>query len=557
MATWSQVKSQKDAKKNDLTGAMVGYGAGQPLREPDPSLYTTQAQMYQRLSWIYGAVSVVSNTAASLANLQVYRLDGETKSAIFNHPFEQLLRAPNPLQYTTRYEFLEALIGFLRLSGNAYIYVNALSPDAPPAEMWILRPDRVLVVPDKEKFVRGYVYEIDNQSVAFDADEIVHIKLFHPLNDFYGMSAIETLAIAAESDYAQAVWNRNFFGKDNAKPQGALAYADTYDDETWQQIKQDIRDEYGGTKRRVMMLRGVGAGGVQWLNMGVSQKDMEFLAGRKFSKEEIYSILAPGLSQMIDPNATMANSVSGEKTFREYALYTLLKRIDEVLTAKLMPRYGKGLVCEFDEIRIRDINLELAQRASYERTHTVDEVRAKFDSDNKGIGDERGKLMPSQITPPPPELPPGLGGAESPTQGQSVAGQSPATGTEGGQTVAATDADDDAGARLNREYAKGLDPRALDALKATERKQFKNFCKHAPGRVGEFKFAYLDVAERSQLLATVSGSSAGSVTTERDDAGDLRAQFAAALKQFEDVLDTQANERGEIDGDVDKPNADA
>lgn len=526
MATWSQVKAQQDAKKNDLMRAMVGYSAGQPLREPDPSLYTTQAQMYQRLSWIYGAVSVVSSAAASLANLQVYRMDGENKTAVFNHPFEQLLRAPNSLQYTTRYEFLEALIGFLRLSGNAYIYVNAPSPDAPPAEMWILRPDRVLIVPDRETFVRGYIYEIDNQQVAFDADEIVHIRLFHPLNDFYGMSAIETLAVAAESDYAQAVWNRNFFGKDNAKPQGALAYADTYDDESWKQIKQDVRDEYGGTKRRVMMLRGVGAGGVQWLSMGVSQKDMEFLAGRKFSKEEIYSILAPGLSQMIDPNATMANSVSGEKTFREYALYPLLKRIDEILTSKLMPRYGSGLMCEFDEIRIRDMALELTQRAAYERTHTVDEVRAKFDHDDEGIGDSRGNLLPSQIMSSPAGLP-GLDG-EMLTMGQSS--------TEGGTSVGASGADD-AESRLNREYAKSIaDPRVLDALKATERRQFKNFCKRAPGRAGEFKFAYLDAEERSRLLDAISVTSASNAS---NDVHGLRARFARALQQFEDELDAQ------------------
>lgn len=60
-------------------------------------------------------------------------------------------------------------------------------------------------------------------------------------------------------------------------------------------------------RRKLMLLRGVGQGGVSWVQMGMSQKDMEFLAGRAFNREELYDALAPGLTSSLSKNATQAN----------------------------------------------------------------------------------------------------------------------------------------------------------------------------------------------------------------------------------------------------------
>jgi len=526
MATWSQVKAQLNNKSAQLAAAMVGSNNGQPLREPDPSIYANQADLYHRISWVYGAISAKTRVVGSLANFQVMTLDGENKTQVFNHEFEQLLRKPNPYQFDSKFEFFEALIGWLSLNGNIYIYPNAASPQSPPAELWLLRPDRVLIVPDKSKFVRGYIYEIDNTQVAFDADEIVHIKTWNPLNDYYGLSAIEALALATESDYSQAVWNRNFFGKDNAKPQGGLAYADTFDDDTWTQMKKDINTEYGGVKRRVMMLRGVGAGGVQWINMGLSQKDMEFLSGRQFSKEEIYGILAPGLVQMLDKNATEANSVSGERTFREYAIYPDLVRIAEKFTAKLLPRYGDNLVGEFEEIRIRDRNIEIVERAAYATVHTVAEVRKKFDND-KPLGDERDNLFPSQVgaqSAPQPGLLPGDMGAW----------QKDANNANGKPNNPADQGTQNAEDRQSNATAKTLDDPKTLAAKADERKKFKNVLKHDPERAMGFDFKFLDADEQAELRAAARKAVDDSAIDP-----DLREQFASTLKQVQDALSDQ------------------
>ncbi|MGB8647344.1 MAG: phage portal protein [Anaerolineae bacterium] len=514
MGYWANVKTQLQDQADSgryIAALAYPYLGSDAVTDPDPALYANQAELMQRLSWVYSAVMRTAETAASIADFDVYQLNGEDKKEIVNHPLEQRLRAPNPFQ--SRFEFYADIVGYLKLAGNSYIWQNALSPDIPPAELYCLRPDRVTIVPDAEKKIKGYLYTIEGRELLFDAAEIVHIKTFHPLNDWYGLSAIEALSMAAESDFKQAQWNRNFFGRDNAKPQGALQYAEMIDDTTWEKMKADMKREHGGTERRMLMLRGAGKGGVQYVQMGLAQKDMEFLAGRKFNKEEIWSTLAPGLIQIMDPNAAEANAVAGEKTFREYCIWPMLQMIGEKFQAQIVPRYGENLLGEFAEIRVRDRVLELQERKAYAEVHTVDEIRAKFDNDKPlavvmGRPDPRGGLLPAEVAPAARSdtallqsggaMPPGPNG--QPQNGQPTP---PArlSNTQAGETDPFESQQDANG--------NGLD--AADVLKTLEREQFRRFAQKRirdgrSDKIAAFEFKHLDQNEQVQIIAEARGS---------------------------------------------------
>jgi phage portal protein BeeE len=56
------------------------------------------------------------------------------------------------------------------------------------------------------------------------ARPILHVRLFHPVNDHYGMSPIEAAAYAIDLHNAASAWNKVLL--DNAaRPSGALVYA--------------------------------------------------------------------------------------------------------------------------------------------------------------------------------------------------------------------------------------------------------------------------------------------------------------------------------------------
>ncbi len=374
-------------------GWLVATAQAEAYSVPDRQLPEAQLELYQRLSWVQIAVSKVAEVAATTA-FGVKRLVGEDTEDISNHPFELLLRRPNPLM--SRAELLEATLAYHALTGNAYWWLNRPGSKGAPTEIWVLPPHKVKPVPDGRMYLRGYTYEPDGgQPMPLELTDMVHFRRFHPLNSFVGLSPIEALNTVATGDMAMQRWNTKFFDKDNAKPGGILAFRDPIDDDTWARMKQDIKDEYGGTKRALMLLRDAG-NGVNYIQAAMSQADVQFLDGRRFTQEEVYAIYAPGLASMLAVNATEANSISGRRTFVEYGVWPHLVRIAEKITNDVLPLYGDGLVGEFDDIRITDKQLELTEIAAYGQTHTVDEVRVKYYQSGP-IGDERGVLLVSEV----------------------------------------------------------------------------------------------------------------------------------------------------------------
>jgi HK97 family phage portal protein len=235
---------------------------------PDLSMYGSQADLYRRLSWVQAAVTHVAN-AVSLVDFNIYNLSGDDKNEIDNHPFEQLLRHPNPLD--SRHEFLGATVAMKKLTGNAYWWLNRTSEKAPPDELWMIPSHMIIPVPDKNMYLKGYYYYPgDGQEMLLEPWEICQFRSFNPFNRFVGLSAIESLAQVAMGDLGMQAWNTKFFKDNNARLPGILTFEAMVADDQWAKIKEDTRE--ASKKRELMMLRGVGAGGINWMQNSVSQK---------------------------------------------------------------------------------------------------------------------------------------------------------------------------------------------------------------------------------------------------------------------------------------------
>jgi HK97 family phage portal protein len=354
-----------------------------------------QVDLYRKLTWLQIAISHVSEMAAAVP-FNVKRLEGEDEIDIPNHPFEMLLRRPNDMQ--SRSEFLAATFAFRQITGNAYWWLNRANENEPPAELWIIPSQKIKPVPDGKLFVKGYLYESGmNESILLPTWSVCHFKRFNPSSLFSGLSAVEAMGLVGGGDLAMQQWNANHFGKNNAKIQGALAFADFVNDPDWERMKSDMRKNWGGTNRSgPMMLRGAGKSGVEWLPMMLSQREMEFIESRKMNKEEIYALFAPGLSSMLEVNTTEANAIAGKATLMELGVYPLLSMVAEKITNDVLPVYGEDLVGEFDDPRQSNRLLDLQEQERYEKTHTIDEIRAEYYGDDS-IGDERGSLLPAEV----------------------------------------------------------------------------------------------------------------------------------------------------------------
>lgn len=269
-----------------------------------------------------------------------------------SHPWLALLARPNPAQ--TQAELLEALYGHLLLSGNAYIEAVAGSSTT-PAELHVLRSDRMNVVPGPDGWPAGFDYAVGGRKHRFTTDTtqspICHIKSFHPQDDHYGLSPLQPAAMAIDVHNAASRWSKALL--DNAaRPSGALVWsgADGHgrmSDEQFRTLSEEIQSNFQGAKNagRPMVLEG----GLDWKPMGFSPSDMEFHKTKDTAAREI--ALAFGVPPMllgIPGDATYANYQEANRAFYRLTVLPLVAKVTAALADWLMGWSSEQLVLKPD-----------------------------------------------------------------------------------------------------------------------------------------------------------------------------------------------------------------
>ncbi len=166
----------------------------------------------------FRAVRMIAEAAASVPLLLYDRAQ-----EISDHPLLALIAHPNP--FADGASLLEAWYSHLLIAGNAYLETAVVGNE--PKALYALRPDRMRVVADARGWPTAYQYTVGADTISYDQTAplppILHVSLFHPLNDHYGMSALEAAACAIDIHNASSAWSKSLL--DNAaRPSGALVY---------------------------------------------------------------------------------------------------------------------------------------------------------------------------------------------------------------------------------------------------------------------------------------------------------------------------------------------
>jgi phage portal protein BeeE len=149
---------------------------------------------YVQNAIVHRAVRLIAENAAACAYIAVE--DGVGRDT---HPLLDLMARPNPRQDGAG--LFEALYAHLLIAGNAYI--EAVAIDSQVRELYVLRPDRMRVVPGPDGWAEAYDYCVGGATVRFDQNAplppILHLTFFHPLDDHYGLAPLEAAAVAVDS----------------------------------------------------------------------------------------------------------------------------------------------------------------------------------------------------------------------------------------------------------------------------------------------------------------------------------------------------------------------
>lgn len=160
-------------------------------------------------------------------------------------------------------------------------------------ELHVLRPDRVRIVPGSDGWPEAWDYTVAGRTVRLGADvvpgirSVLHMKLFHPTNDHYGMSPLEAAATSIDIHNAAARWNKALLDN-SARPSGALVYASregNLTSEQYERLKHELERGFQGAANagRPLLLEG----GLDWKSMSLSPKDLDFIEAKNSAAREI------------------------------------------------------------------------------------------------------------------------------------------------------------------------------------------------------------------------------------------------------------------------------
>lgn len=294
-----------------------------------------------------------------------------------------------------------------------------------PLGLWPVRPDRMTPVPDRKKFLAGWIYTSPDgrEQVPLLATEVIYNRFADPEDIYGGCGPVQSVLTDIEAaDYASQ-WNRNFF-VNSAEPGGVLQLDHELQEGEFDELVDRWRDTHRGVARahRIAVLEA----GVTWVpNAHASVKDMDFANLRSTMRDIIREAL--GMAKImtgVSEDVNRANAQTGQEVFAAWKVEPRLKRWRNVLNKQFLPLFGTtGGNVEFDFVYPRPENreqdaLELTTKANAALALVTAGYEQKSVAAAVGLPAMEIALQVSSVPALPPRWTPGAlpatGSAEAP-----------------------------------------------------------------------------------------------------------------------------------------------
>ena len=332
---------------------------------------------------IYAAIKRRANSIVR-PPLLVYEVgaDGARDQVGSEHPAQKLLDLVNP--FWSRGNFLRGLSTYLDIWGSAFVALKKTGPGAAPTEMWLLRPDRVSIIPSKESYIGGFVYDSGRgRKEVLLPEECIWFRYFNPMSEFAGLAPMAPLRLSADMHADALRHNRDQFVNQLNFSNVVITTSGSLTQDEMDAFRKRLRDKYAGRGRGFEPL--ILSNTAEAKSLGFSPREMEHVMTLRYSLEDVarvYDIPKILLGDL--ERATYSNVDAAERIYwRGIADY--LAFLEEQFNEFLIPQFGPNLKAHFDlsvvEALQPDINAE-ADRARLDVSAgvvTINEVRADRD----------------------------------------------------------------------------------------------------------------------------------------------------------------------------------
>ena len=249
----------------------------------------------------------------------------------------------------------------VEVCGNAYWVI--LRNDAKKAVgIQPADPRTMAIVADANGVVKGYLQRVMGAVVNnYEPNDIIHFKgEDDPTHEVFGLGKLEPIIWEARTDHAAMISNFKFF-ENNAVPSALYILDEKIPTEKLKAKFDEIKKHFGGAANYKKAGAIVGVKDIKMLN--ISQKDMDFLAGRKFTTDKICASF--GVPKFLLGYTDAVNNNNGTeqmKDFFENTIVPIESSFQDNITMQFLVREGYDVAFLFNQHRLATAE-ELEARA--------------------------------------------------------------------------------------------------------------------------------------------------------------------------------------------------
>ncbi|ORX22484.1 phage portal protein [Thermoanaerobacterium sp. PSU-2] len=361
---------------------------------------TDWLKAYQENNWVFAAVSKIAQSVAA-TEWRLFTRDSQgTEIDIIDGPIYQLLQKPNP--FMPFQEFIELSQIYLELTGEVY-WALSKNGMGQPAEMWPVPSDRMWVVPDKDNFIKGYIYIWGGENIPFDPDEVIHITYPNPLNVHKGVGPTQAAGLQIDNDSFAQQYARNFF-YNSAVPGGYIAVPHVLTEDEFTDLKERWNLGHQGVDKahKIAVLEG----GAEYKQTAFSIRDLQLTDVRKQNRDDILATFGVHASILgISENVNRANAEAAEYTFAKRTIEPRLRKLEGKINNELIPMFKPKtqIIFDFNQVIPEDVDtvIKKVQVGIQSGIMTVNEARNLLGLEDIDGGDVlyiSNQIMPQPIS---------------------------------------------------------------------------------------------------------------------------------------------------------------
>ena len=278
---------------------------------------------------VFCAVNTISEAVASMP-LHVFNTNTQGQKERQRGSILERILNISPNGYQTAYDFKVALMRSVLLTGNGYARI-IYSSQGQIERLVLLHPNSVTTALLPTGRI-GFKVSQEGQFLNLQQEEVLHVKI-NSDDGITGKSPITACRESIGAEIASQEHGSKFF-QNGASPYGGFKTDQHLDQESYDRMKDLLSNHQGSANAYKPLIL---EGGLDWVNIAVSNQDAEWIESRKFGISEIARMFKISPIFLMDySNSTYSNFSEASKAFLGQTLRPWLTNIESALLLRLI-----------------------------------------------------------------------------------------------------------------------------------------------------------------------------------------------------------------------------